>query len=201
MLKKITLTLAFAALLVPSSLFAGTECATKYPVVFSHGIGENNKMFGFDGSYFYGVKSAVNNRGCNSYYTNVDCMTSKETKAAQFKAQILSILAVSGASKVNIIGHSDGSLYTRLAISNLGLASKVASHTSICGPHRGSGVADLAAGLIANKGAIGVATSVLTTALDKFYTLIVGDSSSTSSATQAKCLTTAYMTTFNNNVP
>lgn len=195
MIKKIALTLSFVALLAPAYVYADTTCATKYPVVFSHGIAENNQMFGYDGSYFYGVKSAVNSRGCNSYYTNVDCMNTKEAKAAQWKAQILSILAVTGASKINLIGHSDGSLYTRLAISNMGLGSKIASHTSICGPHRGSAVADLVCGVLP-----GWSLSAIGGALDLVYAIIAGDSNS-SSAEQAKCLTRSYMATFNKNVP
>ena len=51
-------------------------------------------------------------------------------------------LCDTNASKANIIAHSHGTLYTRYAISNLGLGSKVASYTSLCGPHRGSAVAD-----------------------------------------------------------
>ena len=201
MFKKIALSLCFAALIAPAYVYADTSCATKYPVVFSHGIGENNEMFGFDGSYFYGVKSAVNSRGCNSYYTNVDCMATKEAKAAQYKAQVLSILAVTGASKINVIGHSDGTLYTRLSISNLGLASKVASYTSICGVHRGSATADVVTGLIDKNGITGVAMSVVVSALDAFYTYIIGDSSGTNNEAQAKCLTTSYMAAFNKNVP
>jgi len=195
MMKKIALTLSLVALLAPAYVYADTSCATKYPVVFSHGIAENNQMFGFDGSYFYGVKSAVNSRGCNSYYTNVDCMNTKEAKATQWKSQVLSILAVTGASKINLVGHSDGSLYTRLAIANMGLGSKVASHTSVCGPHRGSAVADLVCGVLP-----GWALSAIGGALDVVYAIVAGDSNS-SSAEQAKCLTRSYMATFNKNVP
>ena len=199
MLKKTALFLTFTAMLAPAALFASTECKTKYPVVFSHGIAGNNQMFGFDGSYFYGVKKAVNDRGCNSYYTNVDCMNTKEAKAIQFKAQILQILAVSGAEKVNIIGHSDGSLYSRLAITNMGLSKYIASHTSICGPHRGSKMADIASGIIESPSAkFGVA--VLAGSLDFFYKYIVGDSG-VDNAAQAKCLALSYMAAFNKNVP
>ena len=38
--------------------------------------------------------------------------------------------------------------YTRYAISNLGLGPKVASHTSLAGPHRGSAAADMIMGII-----------------------------------------------------
>jgi triacylglycerol lipase len=38
-------------------------------------------------------------------------MDSTENKAASFKKQFLQILAVTGKSKANIIGHSHGTLY------------------------------------------------------------------------------------------
>ncbi|MGL6015147.1 MAG: hypothetical protein ACRCZU_03490, partial [Selenomonadaceae bacterium] len=77
MLKKIALVLTLAVLTAPAYVFADTSCTTKYPVVFAHGIAENNEMFGFDGSYFFGVKKAVADKGCNAYFTNVACMASK----------------------------------------------------------------------------------------------------------------------------
>jgi triacylglycerol lipase len=70
-------------------------------------------------------------------------MGSTAEKAADFKRQFMEILAVTGAPKANIIGHSHGTLYTRYAISNLGLAPYVASYTSLAGPHRGSSIASL----------------------------------------------------------
>jgi triacylglycerol lipase len=41
-------------------------------------------------------------------------------------------------TKFNIIGHSHGGLYTRYAITNLGIAPYVASLTTVDSPHRGS---------------------------------------------------------------
>jgi hypothetical protein len=41
-------------------------------------------------------------------------------------------------TKFNIIGHSQGGLYTRDAITNLGIAPYVASLTTVDSPHRGS---------------------------------------------------------------
>jgi triacylglycerol lipase len=213
-MKKFIFALALASFIVPGYVFADTSCATKYPVIFCHGIAENNSMFGFDGSYFYGVNAAVTAKGCNAYYDKVSCMNTKEVKASQFAQEVLEILAVTGASKINIIGHSDGCLYTRLAVSNpiYGLisadssgkvipsTSKVASHSSVCGVHHGSATADLAVAAL-NTAGLGIAVSVLASALDAFYVYLVGDSSSNGVA-QAECLTRSYMNnTFNPNVP
>ena len=200
MFKKIALTLTLTILLAPAYTYADTSCATKYPVVFVHGIAENNQMFGFDGSYFYGVKKAVADKGCNAYFTNVKCMGTKEDKAIYFKQQALTILAVTGAAKINIVGHSDGGLYTRLAISNMGLSSKVASLSTVCGVHRGSATADVAVGLVDTKGIVGIGANALVGAVDVFYKYIVGDTT-TDTVAQGRCLTRAYMAQFNVNVP
>jgi triacylglycerol lipase len=93
--------------------------------------------------YWWGIKDSLEDEGADVYVTSVNGMDGTYAKAQSFNTQVLQILAVSNAPKVNIIGHSHGTLYSRYAISNLGLANKVASHTSIAGPHRGSAIADL----------------------------------------------------------
>jgi len=92
--------------------------------------------------YWNDITGALKDEGAEVYVTSVNGMDSTANKAASFKAQYLQILAITGSSKANIIGHSHGTIYTRYAITNLGLANKVASYTSLCGPHRGSAIAD-----------------------------------------------------------
>lgn len=130
-----------------ASMAATTKCATKYPVVLSHGMGAQAVIAGFI-NYWGTIPSALKNNGANVYITSVNSVDSTANKAAQWKAQVLQILALSGKEKINLIGHSHGTLYSRYAISNLGMASKVASHTSIAGPHRGSVMADLIMGIL-----------------------------------------------------
>ncbi len=50
--------------------------------------------------------------------------------------------------KLNLIGHSQGALDIRYLTTALGYGDRIASLTSIAGPHRGSPVADVAIGLI-----------------------------------------------------
>jgi triacylglycerol esterase/lipase EstA (alpha/beta hydrolase family) len=54
---------------------------------------------------------------------------------------------ISGARRVNLIGHSQGGLDGRVLISGLGWGDRVASYTTIAGPHLGTPIADLAAGI------------------------------------------------------
>ena len=127
------------------TLAAGTnpyKCDTRYPVIMAHGMGASAEILGII-DYWYGIKDALEDEGASVYCTSVNGMDSTVNKAADFKRQFMEILAVTGAQKANIIGHSHGTLYTRYAISNLGLAPYVASYTSIAGPHRGSSIASL----------------------------------------------------------
>jgi triacylglycerol lipase len=92
--------------------------------------------------YWGSIPSTLKENGADIHITSVNAMDSHERKAVAWKEQVLEILDLTGKPKVNVIGHSDGCIYSRYAISNLGLDSKVASHTSLAGPHRGSAAAD-----------------------------------------------------------
>ena len=139
--------LLFGAVLLVSLLVvsgpapAASKCDTRYPVVLAHGMGASAEILGIV-DYWWGIEEALEANGAEVYITSVNGMDSTANKAESFKKQFLQILAVSGKEKANIIGHSHGTLYTRDAISNLGLADKVSSYTSLAGPHQGSSVAD-----------------------------------------------------------
>lgn len=124
-----------------ANVYAGAA-STKYPIVLAHGMGASAEIVGIV-DYWWQIDDALTNNGAVVYKTSVNGMDSTAAKAEEFKRQCLEILADSGAEKINIIGHSHGTIYSRYAITNLGLAPYVASHTSIAGPHRGSAIADL----------------------------------------------------------
>jgi triacylglycerol lipase len=94
---------------------------------------------------FPGIGEALKARGATDiYYTNVDSLQSTRVKAEQFKQEFQKIQALYPAgTKFNIIAHSHGGIYTRDAISNLGLAPYVASLTTVASPHRGANLAQL----------------------------------------------------------
>jgi triacylglycerol lipase len=198
MVRKLMVITLFALLAAPAAVFASGDagkCATKYPVVLCHGMAMQGKMFNIV-DYFWGVEGAVEDEGGEIYAVSVNAMDSTQNKAVQFKKQLLEIIAVSKAQKVNIIGHSHGTLYTRLAMSNMDCAKYVASHTSLCGPHRGSVVADLVVGLLPNS-----AQYLIGSVLDLAYQLIMGDTNP-NSIQNAYSLTRDYMkNTFNKTVP
>jgi triacylglycerol lipase len=197
MSKKLVTQVLIFLLAFPAILFAGsTKSATKYPIVLSHGMAFESNVLGLV-DYWGNIPGAMNNNGAHVYITNVSAMESKANKGAQWKNQILQIMAVTGASKVNVIGHSDGCLYTRYAISNLGMASKIASHTSVGGPHRGSVIADM----IMKLGDAAGLTGLIGPALDLVFAFVYGGDPE-DSVTNGYQETRPYMiNVFNPNTP
>ncbi|MFP4476721.1 MAG: lipase family alpha/beta hydrolase [Desulfatibacillaceae bacterium] len=170
-------------------------CETKYPVVMAHGMGASASILGIV-DYWWGIPEALEDEGADVYVTSVNGMDSTVNKARHFKEQLLQILAVSGAAKANIIGHSHGTIYSRYAISNLGVAGKVASHTSIAGPHRGSSVAD-----VIMYGLPGWMQGIVGDSLDFIYGFVFGDTSPDTISNGWDLVTDYMKDTFNPNTP
>lgn len=170
-------------------------CDTKYPVVMAHGMGAQAKIVDIV-DYWWGLEDALEEEGADVYITSVNGMDTTANKAASFKKQVLEILAISGKSKANVIGHSHGTIYTRYAISNLGLAPYVASYTGLSGPHRGSSVADFIFKMVPNQG-----WTLVGDALDIVYTFVMGDENPNSLENGME-MTRPYMqNVFNANCP
>lgn len=208
-MKKITISALMILLVVPAISFsAGSDptCSTKYPVVLAHGMGASAEILGII-DYWGSVPDSLEEEGAEVYVTSVNGMDGTRSKAESFKEQFLEILAVSGASKANIIGHSHGTLYTRDAISNLGLSSKVASHTSIAGPHRGSYMAELImntiredlAGLLGLDG--NLVESYVAGLLDFIYAFIFGDTDPDTAQNAYELYRDYMVDEFNPNTP
>ena len=138
----------------------------KYAIILAHGMAANEKIFGLV-DYFYGVQGWLEDKGWTIYQTGdkVSQWNDAMTKGAEFTDVFYNeILPRAKADlgnnvKFHVIGHSHGCLYTRYAISigsnnNPPIAPYVASHTSLCGPHRGSTVCDLLFNNRDNLGAI-----------------------------------------------
>lgn len=141
--RRITLGLVLLALASPSlawfSWFKSSYAETRYPIVLAHG------MAGFDNigplDYWYGIPGDLRKRGASVYLTQVSSFNSSEVRGEQLLAQVQDILAISGAQKVNLIGHSHGSHSVRYVAAVM--PNRVASATAVGGPNKGSPVADL----------------------------------------------------------
>ncbi|MBO1539339.1 triacylglycerol lipase [Pseudomonas sp. OA65] len=114
------------------------RCATRYPLVLVPG------MFGFIClvlyPYWYGIISALRRGGAVVVAVKVSPLHSSEVRGEQLLALIDDILRQTGAQKVNLIGHSQGSLTARYAAAKR--PDLVASVTSVAGPNHGSELAD-----------------------------------------------------------
>lgn len=114
------------------------RCATRYPLVLVPG------MLGFIRlvlyPYWYGVVSALRRGGAVVVAVKVSPLHSSEVRGEQLLAVIDDILRQTGAQKVNLIGHSQGSLTARYAAAKR--PDLVASVTSVAGPNHGSELAD-----------------------------------------------------------
>jgi len=163
----------------------------------AHGMGASAEILGIV-DYWWGIPEAMEDEGADVFITSVNGMDSTAAKAVEFKKQFMAIKAYTGAAKLNIIGHSHGTIYTREAISNLGLGNSgyVASYTSIAGPHRGSELADLIMYSFSDE-----VVDMLGSSLDFIYAFIFGDTNP-DSITNGYNVCTDYMTdTFNPNTP
>lgn len=116
---------------------------TKYPIVFNHGMSGFVRIgtddLGLD--YWYQILPDLARNGWNVWATRVSPFNSTEVRGEQLVQQVEEIIALTGATKVNLIGHSHGGPTSRYAAGVI--PNKIASVTSVAGPNKGSGVADL----------------------------------------------------------
>lgn len=105
-MKKLIAPLVLAAAAVGATpAYAYSDYAkTKYPIVFAHGL------FGFSSigpiDYWYGIPSELRKNGANVYVTAQVPAQSNDARGEQLLAEIKEIQAITGAAKVNLIGHS-----------------------------------------------------------------------------------------------
>lgn len=112
---------------------------TKYPIVLVHGIFGFDDIVGID--YFYGIPQALTSDGAQVFVASVSAANSSQLRGEQLLVQVEYILALTGAEKVNLFGHSQGAQTVRYVASVK--PELVASVTSIGGVNWGSKVADI----------------------------------------------------------
>jgi triacylglycerol lipase len=113
--------------------------ATQYPIVLAHGIIGFDALFGIY-QYWYGIPAALEEGGAEVYVTEVAQFASTEARGEHLLAQIEEIIAITGAEKVNLIGHSQGGLDSRYVAAVR--PDLVASVTTVGTPHAGAEIAD-----------------------------------------------------------
>lgn len=111
---------------------------TKYPIVLAHGLYGFDSLLGVD--YWYKVPETLQKDGAKVFITTVANSNSPEVRGEQLIAEVERVLAITGAEKVNLIGHSHGGPTTRYVASVR--PDMVASVSSISGVNKGTPVAD-----------------------------------------------------------
>jgi triacylglycerol lipase len=128
-----------AAALLPAPAMAVGYTQTKYPIMLVHGL------FGFDNigpvDYFYGIPSALSSGGATVFVSQVSAANSTEVRGEQLYLEIKKALALSGAAKINLIGHSHGGPTIRYVAAKW--PGLIASVTSVDGVNKGSVIADI----------------------------------------------------------
>jgi triacylglycerol lipase len=171
---------------------------TLYPILLVHGL------FGFEriGPFelFHDVKQALKAVGVQVFVPHLSAIHDNEVRGKQLLGQIDSVLRGTGASKVNLIGHSQGALAARYAAAVA--PQRVASVTSVSGPNHGSELADfLRKALIPGRLPESVAQNVATLFSD-LLCLLGGTTALPKNALAAlNALTTVGVGDFNDKYP
>lgn len=171
MLKRALLTLALALPLAGTAA-ADTYTQTRYPVVLAHGMFGWDKMAGLI-DYWYQIPQTLSKGGTRVYTTQVGGLESSEVRGEQLRTQVETILAISGAQKVNLIGHSHGGHSVRYVGATM--PTRIASVSTVGTPAQGSPVADLILSIDATSPTLGKAAVTLLNTMNDLLKLLTGD--------------------------
>lgn len=118
---------------------------TRFPVLLVHGWTGFEKIGPL--TYFYNVAAMIEEMGFPHRVAVLDPYNDTEIRAAQLVDQIDETLTTWRARKVDLLGHSQGGIDSRCAVSTFGYGDRVSAVMTIASPHRGTYVTDLALGL------------------------------------------------------
>ena len=124
---------------------APTFAPAKYPVVLVNGI-DTSPLFRFSGRI---VKTMTDVGGHAVYLATLTPYEAPRLRAPELWKRIQEVRTATGAAKVNLICHSLGGLDCRYLVSpgGLGMASAVASITTVGTAHHGTRLADVLLGI------------------------------------------------------
>lgn len=171
---------------------------TRYPIILVHGLFGFDQALGVD--YFYRIPAELQKDGAKVFVAQVSAANSTEARGEQLLAQVKNVLAITGATKVNLIGHSHGGPTVRYVA---GVAPQlVASVTSVGGVNKGSRIADITRGALPP----GSVSESLAASVTKGLAMLISVASGGSKLPQdpvaaLDALTTANMAKFNARFP
>src|SRR3954451_1640226 len=125
------------AAIVAAMLTSVASASAHDPILFVHGWNSSSSTWNTMVSRFSAdgwTAAELNNWSYNWHQSNA-------TTASQISTKVNSILASTGAAKVDIISHSMGGLSSRYYVKNLGGTAKVDDWVSLGGPNHGTDTA------------------------------------------------------------
>jgi triacylglycerol lipase len=113
-----------------------------WPVILVHGF--SGWMDFGSVEYFYNVADDLRAAGADVTVPNLPPYDSSEERARVLGRVVDDVVMRTNAQKVHLIAHSQGGIDSRVLLTDLGYADRIASLTTISTPHRGTRIADLA---------------------------------------------------------
>lgn len=143
------------------------QAKTKYPIVLVHGLFGFDKIVGYP--YFFNITKRLEKKGAVVFSPAISATNSTEERGEQLLVEINKILNETGAEKVNLIGHSQGSPTCRYVAALY--PELVASVTSVNGVNFGCEIADLVLEALDDK-TVSVATNLVVTTFMSLLSLL-----------------------------
>lgn len=120
---------------------------TRYPIVLVHGMaGTDSYLGGYD--YWWQVLPDLTADGYLAFTPAVDALAPPPSRAEQWSAILDQLILDGQGRRFNLIAHSQGGIDSRYLATVLGRGDVIASITTVATPHYGSGLADVAHGVI-----------------------------------------------------
>jgi triacylglycerol lipase len=166
---------------------------TRHPIVLLPGILGFERMLGFI-EYFPAIAEALADGGADVFVASGSKANTSEVRAAQIIPQLEEIKAITGAQRLNLVGHSQGAVDARVIAGQR--PDLVASVTSVGGPHQGAALADLVV-----DGWLGPLPELLVGALADFFALITGSDDPNDVEAALRGLSAAGMAELNARYP
>ncbi|MEC7548259.1 MAG: triacylglycerol lipase [Pseudomonadota bacterium] len=166
---------------------------TKYPIVLVHGFLGFEQLVGVD--YWYKIPETLQQDGAEVFIATVSNTNYPEVRGEQLIEQIEEVLAITGAEKVNLIGHSHGGPTTRYAGSVR--PDIVASVSSISGVNKGTVVADTLMEWSDNSEVFGDAFEVFISGISQFISFASGSDLPLAPVESVRSMTTEASVVFN----
>lgn len=182
---------------LPLSASAAGYTQTKYPIVLVHGFLGWGSIGPYD--YWFGITDALRRDGAQVYVAQVSAANSTEVRGEQLLTYVKQVLAATGATKVNLVGHSHGGPTVRYVASVA--PNLVASVTSVGGVNKGAPVADILRGAVAPGSFSEAVLGSIVNGVGSTIAFLSGDKNAQVSTAALDSMTTAGAAKFNAKHP